>query len=400
MKEDRKFMDDMDNKIKKQYIRSKKFSGEIEKLKLRTYSFGLNITAGLQKDIKQNLTINDSGKVQFTSYVFAGNDSGNIHQREGTKDFKIEKTNVHKIFSAFSNFFINIDEHRIVSDIGGWELELTNTEGDTYFFCGSIDKVLNYKGIDLSILIRDALGMDNLLVFDGNYKEYFINKISIEYYRFSGKNYDKEEEGYLPFQYSEHFVIDKASESITHIQIVGRGCKISHKYEYIEEIHKLFEDFNQIDLFSYIEGNPSDVVENLDQSKKYKITIDYDNKEPYIISGSFDKRGLPSDFPYFVKSIFECTATYPLGEILNPLNYEKVRRRSTEYIYCSVEFENGYKSYYYLTDDDSIEVGNLVVVPVGSDNHEMIVEVVNVEYFSVNNVPIPIEKTKRIIRKY
>lgn len=279
-------------------------------------------------------------------------------------------------------------------------MKLTNTDGDTYYFCGSINKVLNSKGVDLSFLIRDVLGMDNLLVFDGDYKEYFIKKISIEYYRFSGKNYDKEEEGYLPSQYSEHFVIDKESESITHIQIVGRGCKISHKYEYIKEIDKLFEDFNQVDLFSYIEGNPSDVVENLNESKKYKITIDYYNKEQYIISGSFDKKGLPSDFSYFVKSIFEYTATYPLGEILNPLNYEKVRRRSVEYIYCSVEFENGYKTYYYLTDDDSIEVGDFVVVPVGNDNHDMIVEVVKVEYFTVDKVPLPIEKTKSIIRKY
>lgn len=57
------------------------------------------------------------------------------------------------------------------------------------------------------------------------------------------------------------------------------------------------------------------------------------------------------------------------------------------------------KSYYYLTDDDSIEVGDFVLVPAGKDNHEAVVEVVNIEYFSEENVPLPIEKTKRIIRK-
>jgi hypothetical protein len=36
---------------------------------------------------------------------------------------------------------------------------------------------------------------------------------------------------------------------------------------------------------------------------------------------------------------------------------------------------------------------------VGKDNHEAVVEVVNIEYFSEENIPLPIEKTKKIIRK-
>ena len=67
--------------------------------------------------------------------------------------------------------------------------------------------------------------------------------------------------------------------------------------------------------------------------------------------------------------------------------------------FCSVVFDEGYKTYYYLTDDDSIEIGDSVLVPAGKDNHEGIVEVVNIEYFSEENVPLPVEKTKKIIRK-
>ena len=67
--------------------------------------------------------------------------------------------------------------------------------------------------------------------------------------------------------------------------------------------------------------------------------------------------------------------------------------------FCSVVFDEGYKTYYYLTDDDSIEIGDSVLVPAGKDNHEVIVEVVNIAYFSEENVPLPVEKTKKIIRK-
>ena len=49
-----------------------------------------------------------------------------------------------------------------------------------------------------------------------------------------------------------------------------------------------------------------------------------------------------------------------------------------------------------MTDDDSIEVGDFVLVPVGKDNHEAIVEVVNIECFNEENVPLRIEKTKKL----
>lgn len=61
--------------------------------------------------------------------------------------------------------------------------------------------------------------------------------------------------------------------------------------------------------------------------------------------------------------------------------------------------QQGIKTKKYITDDDSIEIGDFVLVPASKDNHEAVVEVVNIEYFSEENVPLPIEKTKKIIRK-
>lgn len=62
-------------------------------------------------------------------------------------------------------------------------------------------------------------------------------------------------------------------------------------------------------------------------------------------------------------------------------------------------FEEGYKRYYYIADDDSIQVGDFVIVPAGKDNHEAVVEVVKKEYFPENEVPLPLDRTKHIIRK-
>ena len=157
--------------------------------------------------------------------------------------------------------------------------------------------------------------------------------------------------------------------------------------------------FDAEDLFGNIVGNPDDIIENPNETKDYKITIDYKKTPQKVIAGSFDKNGLPDDFEEFADAVFDFIRFYGWGEILDPSVYGKVKRRTTDYIYCSVVFEEGQKSYYYLTEDDSIKIGDFVLVPAGKDNREVVVEVVNIEYFSEDNVPLPIEKTKRIIRK-
>ena len=69
------------------------------------------------------------------------------------------------------------------------------------------------------------------------------------------------------------------------------------------------------------------------------------------------------------------------------------------YIYCSVEFDESYKSYYYIAYEDNISVDERVIVPVSKDNHHSVAEVVKVEFFAEENVPLPLERTKHIIRK-
>lgn len=72
---------------------------------------------------------------------------------------------------------------------------------------------------------------------------------------------------------------------------------------------------------------------------------------------------------------------------------------NTKYIYLSVEFTVGGKTYYYQTTDKSIEIGDQVVVPVGR-TEEKIVTVVDIEEFSEDEVPMPLSRVKSIIEKF
>lgn len=202
------------------------------------------------------------------------------------------------------------------------------------------------------------------------------------------------------WDYSERLIVDRETNTLEHIQNIGSACKVSRKYEIEYGIDSLLDSFADMVLFANVEGNPDNVIETPDESRDYTITIYYTEKPQRIITGSLDKRGLLNDFAEFAKAVIRFMRFYGMGEILEPSIYGKTKRRKEEYIYCSVEFDNGYKSYYYISDDDSIEIGDYVVVPTGRDNRYAFVEVVNIEYFTKENAPLPVDETKHIIAKY
>ncbi|MEG0109370.1 MAG: hypothetical protein RR705_11070, partial [Lachnospiraceae bacterium] len=351
--------------------------------------------------VEQHITINSYGRVWFSAYAFG--DGLGKYEKVQTKNYKMEMSVAENVLNKVAIYFSNEYDEIFATDIGSWEMEITNTDGKTYKFRGSLCADFEVDGIDLSDLIRDALNMQDLYVFDGNNKPDVINRIVLDYHRLTKiKPKEVPEDAtweFVTWDYTERLILDRETEKLEHIQNIGTGCKISHKYEIEGGIESLLDDFDPDVLFGNIVGNPEDVVETPNEFKDYKVTIDYKKNPQKVITGTFDKNGLPDDFEEFADTVFGFMRFYGLGEILDPSVYGKVKRCTTDYIFCSVTFDEGQKSYYYLTEDDGIEVDDFVIVPAGKDNHEAIVKVVNIEYFKDDNVPLPIDKIKRIIRK-
>lgn len=371
------------------------FQGDIKKACIVSNNVCYGPMPKSDREVKQHLTINDEGCVWFSGYNFGT--EGERYEKARTKNFKIEKASAVKLLNILAAYFENGYIEDFATDIGDWVMELTTTEGVIYKFRGSLCAEFDYEGTDLSDIVRDTVGMNDLYVFDGNCKPDMITKITLDYHRSTRIKSDQKSNGaawdFVTWDYTEHLIIDRETETLEHIQNIGTGCKVSRRYEIEDGVESLFEIFDEEDLFSYIEGTPDDVIETPNETRNYRITLDYRKNPQRVIEGCYDKNGLPADF------IVDFIRFYGMGEILDPAVYGKKKRRQSEYIFCSVMFEEGHKSYYYLTDDDSIEVGDFVLVPAGKDNHEAVVEIVDIEYFSAENVPLPVEKTKRIIRK-
>lgn len=75
-------------------------------------------------------------------------------------------------------------------------------------------------------------------------------------------------------------------------------------------------------------------------------------------------------------------------------------QENDEYIYCEVEFEGASRKYSYITDDENIKEGDMVVVPIGFRNLESLGVVCNIKRCTVKNAPYPPSKTKKVLRKH
>lgn len=57
------------------------------------------------------------------------------------------------------------------------------------------------------------------------------------------------------------------------------------------------------------------------------------------------------------------------------------------------------QAFSYRTEDDTIQIGDTVIVPVGKDNEEMEGKVVSVGQYTRAGVPYPVEKNKFILNR-
>lgn len=354
----------------------------------------------IDDEVEQHLTIAADGNVWFKGYNYGDGFHQYTENRE--KQFKIDIDKAAVIMKTFTKCFSDELKSVFVTDMGSWNMEITNEEGKQFSFYGSLSEEYVVDGIDLSDMLRDSLGMNDLFVFDGNDNTDSIENIKIDYHRITKiKPSVPASEGLdiVTWDYSERLYLDRETETIEYIRNIGTGCKLTYKFEIEEGVSSFLDALNADDLFSYVEGNPDNVVETPEELKEYRILVKYKKKPEKLLEGTFDKKGLPDDWPDFAERLLRFVYFYGIGEMVDSSVFSKVRRRADDYIYCSVEFYPGSKTYYYRTEDDSIEVGDKVIVPVGSDQIEKFVYVVALEYYQKDDVPLPLDKTKFILRK-
>lgn len=72
----------------------------------------------------------------------------------------------------------------------------------------------------------------------------------------------------------------------------------------------------------------------------------------------------------------------------------------TVYTFYGVTFSHANAIYHYLSNDETLSIGDKVIVPVGSNNKDVIAEIVTIEKHRRKTAPYPVDKAKYIKGKY
>ena len=156
-----------------------KYTGRLKKIQLISNNMGYGPEPEQGEELEQHLTITDKGRVWLSRYCYDRENNKLLLKEK--ESFKISAEAVSAIMDAVTDCFSGDYQTRFATDIGCWDLTLTNDENEKICLTGSlISRPLDPEEY-LSDVIRKNLGRDDLFAFDGNPDE--ITRIEVNYHR-------------------------------------------------------------------------------------------------------------------------------------------------------------------------------------------------------------------------
>ena len=373
------------------------FHGNVKKVKIHSNNMGYGFLPREGTEVEQHLTITDDGRVWLTRYAISEDLNFAKLTKTEQRQFKISSDKAKFLLDKYTKYFRDEYEISFATDVGSFEMQITDDEGKTAYFIGPLICEFEVDGYDLSQLTRDTVEDQTLFVFDNNEFER-IERITIDHEH--KKKIVAADGQVVTWNPTNHIVIDRKTDTIEYTYKIGTECDVTRKYHVAQGVSNFLDELEYQNLFVEFEEKELDAIIPEDDEATYTATVDFLRGPSRIVAGRYDKQGLPVDWPEFIEDLYDFMSFYGFGEMFDEKQYGRTYRKTNDYIFLSVRFGEYGKTYYYLTEDDTVQVGDQVVVPVGSEGKKRIVEVAKKEYYSSDRVPMPIEKVKSIVGKF
>ncbi len=361
------------------------YYGRIRKFRLETNTICFGPVPEPDDEVEQHLTVTEDGRVYFSSYDYG---DGKKYRRTDTNNFRVSVKTARQVLDLFAQFFSFHDEDFFATDVGTWGLLMENEEGEKFPVMGSVlSGYVTDDGVDISKRVRQLLGMDNLFVLDGNPWDQ-IEKVELTYQESRKDSPD----------FAEHLIVDREKETVYYDREIGDDPVCSEKFHLAGQISAFLDKQDTDSLFLYY----TEPVQKTDpvwrQTHTYTLTVTCHKKKPYQLSGSFDRRGLPMDYPAFIESLRQMLdKAGDAGALFNPGFYGKELPKKGEVIVCSIAFAGSKKTYAYLTEDPDLNVGDRVFIPVGPDNARETGTIVKIDCCLPEKAAYPVKQMKTIL---
>ena len=373
------------------------FEGRLKQFRIRSNTISYGPAPAPDDVIEQRLTVSADGDVHLKQFCYGGR--GLAYQALPEEHFQIDRGSARKIMDSITAYFSQNHEIRMATDIGLWNLIMFDDEGNEVETCGSLLGDLQINDGGLSEIIRSCLNRNDLFLFDGNPDR--IDRLEIQYSKTTKTNlaYKLFEDRYEydSLQDTETLILDREAGKLIY-EIKNAEVTISTVSITNNDVISLLDSMAP-DSFYSIQEDASPFSENSLITKEYTIVLLTKQKKRIVLHAYYEKNDLPDEWPRMIRDIRRFMSNQMLRDIFDEQIYAKPRRRPSDLVFCNVSFQEGGMTYCYLADDDDFDVGDCVVVPVGSKNTETIAYIESIEYHPADEAPYPLSRIKRILRK-
>lgn len=371
--------------------------GDIDSLLLVSNDLAGVAGSSMATGMEQRVTISATGDVTFASRRYNASPSGhNVISRDPA--VHLNRDAVVQIMTATRTAFPYLPAGAstaagMSAEPGTWTLIATNRYGQTFRTSGEMGTRIVIDGTDLSDLIREKTGHDDLLLFDGNPD--LVMRLEVQYHRGEpAKGGDKA----VHWTYAEQLVFDRRTGTMEHYLDAGP----SHRVRTSSQLGGAIGDF--LDLldpetgFSEPVGNPPDAVPPADEVVSYKATILTKYGTTRVISGTYDALSLPAEWASFIDRALTLMGFFGYGEMFDEGRYGRALRRTSDTVYALTAVDGVEEPQWYISEDPAIKDRDIVIVPYGPSNEERPAVVLQVVYASLENAPGGSDALKKILR--
>lgn len=326
--------------------------------------------------VLQHLTITSDGDLWLTAFDETA--VGLLWVNYG-KYGRISREDWQKIAGLMIRFF---SRKKAPQTTGDWELALTNRKGETFLYHGGADG--EPKLLALTSFLRKQLGLPEIWGFRDMRLENRLLQVTVEIcrQRRTGKDSFTEEK--------ESLSLCRHDRTVTYSRVKTDGSRFHAVYTMEQDLPRFMDSIEE--TLPVTAGTARERQEAEDRSRCL-VRIQWSRRPEGFYRFPYEASSLPEHWEEFLTRVGAFCKAMGSG-ILSPF-----QERKEPYIYCAVEFTPQGKRYHYRTEDDSIRVGDEVIVPVGSAGEKKVVRVVEKLYCTGANAPFPPEHTKKIIGK-
>lgn len=280
------------------------FHGNLKKIRIRSCRATDPSLPGF--DEEQLLEITQNGEVKLTQKTPTGT--------EKTKT-RISQADADHIFAAFSEVFASYRRERIPSVSGHWRVRLLTDDNEVYFYHGANGQDYRYHDESLTDILRQRTGMPGLFGLSVKAEtKSKVNSIEISLEQTAAdevKDRYANEYGICMHDTTEWLLISSEG-TITYNRRVASVGRVSLQYELKDKVAEFLKVYDDQSVFSHPKGHSTDTVQD-EIRKTYRIVVTRDSGDTSVLEGSFDKDGLPDNWPDFVGRLKDFLQGQSLG---------------------------------------------------------------------------------------